>query len=213
MFVDTIRVRRLCVLLIMLAAGVGLPGRVTAHERRSVDSLRWEVGWLEEPVYAGLRNGIVLTLHDATGKPIEDIGDAIKVEAIFGDQKLGPLSLRPAEEQRGVFIAAMIPTRPGTYAFRFTGTFRGQKIDETFTCSEKTFDCVVGSAEIEFPLQDPSRAELAGRLDRLAPRIDAVVDRSNQASATARLARNLALSAIVVAVIGFVVSVGVIRRR
>ncbi len=209
----TIRVLLLGTLFIVLAPCLGLPDQVAAHERRSVGTWRMEVGWLEEPVYAGLRNWIALELHDASGKPVDDLGDAVKVEVMFGDQRLGPLLLRSAEGQRGVFVAALIPTRPGTYAFRFTGTLRGQKIDETFTCSEQSFDCVISSTEIEFPAADPSRAELAGRLDRMAPRIETSLDQAARGSAAAGQARMLAGGAMAIAILGLVAILVVMRKR
>ena len=36
--------------------------------------------------------------------------------------------------------ASIIPTRPGDYTFHFIGTISGQKVDDQFTSSDKTFD-------------------------------------------------------------------------
>ena len=57
----------------------------------------------------------------------------------------------------------MVPTRPGAYTFHFTGTIRGDAIDETFKSSDTTFDDIKAASEVEFPAKDPSTGELAQR--------------------------------------------------
>src|SRR5439155_1269471 len=127
-----------------------------------------------------------------------NLGDTLKVEVVFGDQKSDMLALEPAfdvEEGFGTpggYQASLIPTRPGTYTFHFVGSVKGQKVDQTFTSSEKTFDSPHAPSEVEFPAQDPSTADLASRLDRLSPRVDtapAAPDRCGPAGESAAPAR------------------------
>jgi hypothetical protein len=75
-----------------------------------------------------------------------------------------------------------------------SGTVAGHVVEARSTCSARTFDCVSDAAEIEFPVKDPSRAELARKLDR-------VVARAERASNDAAGARMLALVALIVAVV------------
>jgi hypothetical protein len=70
-------------------------GHAVAHEHRRVGAYELTVGWVDEPVYVGFKNGVVLLLKHA-GKPVTDLGDGLKVEIILGTQKLGPLLLDPA---------------------------------------------------------------------------------------------------------------------
>ena len=185
---------------------------VAAHEHRTVGHYDMTVGWVDEPTYIGSKNAVQLFLHDGSGKPVNDLGDTLKVEVIFGDQKTSPLGLDPAfdlEEHFGTpgeYRAAVIPTRPGNYTFHFVGSIKGQKVDQSFTTSEKTFDPVKDAAEIEFPAKDPSAADLATRVDRLNPRIDAAQQSVGQA-------RTLAISVIVLGALVLVVGLAAGRRR
>jgi hypothetical protein len=66
----------------------------------------------------------------------------------------------------------MIPTRPGTYEFHFTGEAGGEQIDEVFTSSETTFDSPSDPAQFQFPAKDPSTAELAQAVEQLQDQQD-----------------------------------------
>ena len=47
-----------------IAAALSLTfGSVLAHEGREVGEYRFVVGWMEEPTYEGLRNGVELPCH------------------------------------------------------------------------------------------------------------------------------------------------------
>ncbi len=178
-----------------------IPGIVSAHEHRPVGEYEMVVGWIDEPPFVGFKNGVELRLADAGGKPVLDLGDALKVEVIFGGQKTEALTLAPAfgatSGRPGEYRAPVIPTRPGTYAFHFVGTIRGQKVNEVFTASEQTFDLVQASSEIEFPAKDPTRADLALRVQRLAPRLDRVVELTDQVKALAILGIVLGVAGVI----------------
>src|SRR5439155_8141577 len=116
---------------------------------------------------------------DKNHKPILDLGDTLTVDVSSGG-KTTSLSFQAAFEPGGDgtpgdYRANLIPTRPGTYAFRVNGTIKGVKVDETFTCSEKTFDCVKDPSEVEFPAQDPDNAALARALASDKTRLVALI--------------------------------------
>ena len=85
--------------LAMVAFGIAacvllaLPRITLTHEHRRVGPYEMTVGWAEEPTYAGLKNAALLILTDASGKPVTDLTDTLKVEVVFGNQKTGLLSL------------------------------------------------------------------------------------------------------------------------
>lgn len=151
-----------------------------AHERRTVGPVSFVVGWVNEPSYAGFLNAVQLRVSDAAG-PITDVGDALKVEVRFGDQKVGPVTMAPAFGSPGEYRSNLIPSRPGVYTFRFVGTLRGQQLNESFTSSDTTFESPKEPTEAEFPVKDPTTAQLAGRLDRVEPRIDALATARSEA--------------------------------
>jgi hypothetical protein len=188
-----------------------------AHERRQVGSYAMRVGWAEEPTFAGVKNAVQLLLSDATGKPVTDLPEGLKVEIIFGTQKMGPLPLEAAFGKTfgkpGDFRAAVIPTRPGNYTFHFVGELNGQRIDQSFTSSDKTFDPVQESVAIEFPVKDPSPGELADKLDRVAGRIESAQAAAQGAAAAAGQARILGAIGVVAGIAGVVVAVSMNRRR
>ncbi len=191
-------------------------GRAVAHEHRHVGPIEMVVGWADEPAFVGFKNGVQLILA-AADRPLLDLGDTLKVEVLFGNEKLGPVPLQRAFGKTygrpGDYRAPLIPTRAGTYTFHFVGTIKDQKVDQSFTCSEKTFDCVDDSSGIEFPAKDPSRAELAGRVERLSPRIEAVQAAATEAKDGAATGRTLAIVGIVLAAVALVVSFRGGRRQ
>lgn len=191
-----------------------LAGSALAHERRTVGPVQMVVGWANEPAYAGFLNAVQLRVSDDAG-PITDVGDALKVEVTFGDQKIGPLAMAAAFGSPGEYRSAMVPTRPGTYTFRFVGTVKGQQIDQSFTSSERTFDSPKETADIEFPVKDPSRGQLASRVDRIEPRVDqvrsAVESDVDDAKSAASWATALAVVGLLVGLAG--VAFGVSARR
>jgi len=144
-----------------------------AHESRKVGRWNFDVGWQIEPTYTGFPNAVHLGLNDANDKPYLTLGDTLKVDVTTGGKSI-TLAFQPnfegGEGELGVYIAAVLPTRPGTYAFRIYGTIKGDKIDQTFTCGETTFDCVKDAAEAQFPVRDPSSAQLATKIDKAAGR-------------------------------------------
>ena len=213
--------RRLCglgaALSLALLLSLMFTGTARAHERRQVGAYVMRVGWADEPTYAGVKNGVQLLLSDVSGKPVTDLPEDLKVEIVFGSQKMGPLPLEAAFGKSfgrpGDFRAAIIPTRPGNYTFHFVGSLNGQRVDQSFTSSDKTFDPVTEAAAIEFPAKDPSPGELAGLLERLGPRIDEGQASARDAAAAASQARVLSIIGILVGAVGIVVGVSSGRRR
>lgn len=206
---DLMERRKVAILLVTTIGLVWTLSTVAfAHEHRHVGSVEMTVGWVDEPTFVGFKNAAQLILN-SDGKPILDLGDTLKVEVIFGNDKLGPLPLQRAFGatfgRPGDYHAPLIPTRAGTYTFHFIGTIKNEKVDQSFTCSEKTFDCAAESSAIEFPAKDPSRAELAGRLDRLSPRLDTAQAAVTEAADAASTARTMGIIGIVLAIIALAV--------
>jgi hypothetical protein len=198
-----------------LSVPLGLVPTVDAHEHRQVGPVEMTVGWADEPTFAGQKNAVQLLLKDSSGKPITDLGDTLQVRVTFGSQQTAPLPLSRAFGKSfgtpGDYRAAIIPTRPGNYTFHFVGTVGQQKIDQSFSTSDTTFDPVSDASEIQFPVKDPSAGEMAGRLDRLGPRVDAAQSSARDAGAAASQSRTLAVAGIVVG--GVALVVGLLARR
>ncbi len=187
-----------------------------AHEQRQVGAYQLTVGWQHEPTYVGVENAVQLFVKDANGNPVDDLGNppTLQVTAATGAKTSDPLDIRASFDPdtslgtHGEFDAAVIPTTPGTYVFHLTGMIGGQKIDEKFTSSDKTFDDVQAPTAIEFPNQDPTSGDLAANLSRLNPRVTRAADKANSA-------QTLALVAMIVGVVvgGAGIVVGLTRGR
>ena len=151
---------------------VAMASPAAAHEQRDIAGLHAEVGWGIEPTYAGFQNSVQLILTDANDQPVTDLGDTLNVAVTSGNQTtelpvVPDFSLGPdVDGDPGDYRAWIVPTRPGTYSFHFTGTIRGQAVDETFTSSETTFDDVADPTAIEVPAKDPTIGQLADKVDR-----------------------------------------------
>ncbi|MGH2787053.1 MAG: hypothetical protein ACRDJV_03955 [Actinomycetota bacterium] len=207
-----------------LAVLVGLAGVVllvpalpaSAHESRKVGPYEFVVGWADEPTFTGAKNAVSLSISDfQSERPItEDVDVAMDVEVLFEDASTS-LTMEPTFSDPSVFEADLAPTRPGEYTFHFVGAVGDLEVDESFTSGPETFNSPVELNEIQFPVQDPSTAELADRFDRELPRVEdqAVTAAENAAATTsddvdsARLIALIALGLGVVAVILGVVAI------
>jgi hypothetical protein len=210
-----------------VALGVSLvfamAGPAFAHEQRTVGSFSVEVGWGDEPTYAGEKNSIQLIIKDANDQPVVDLGDSLKVEVKSGDQTM-TLPVEPnfsvgddPSGEPGDYRAWLIPTAPGTYSFHFTGTIHGEAVDQTFTSSDTTFDDVADPATIEFPSKDPTTGQLADRLDRETARVgdtaNAAASRANKAKDDAGRVQLIAIAGLVIAIGALVVGIIAVRRQ
>jgi hypothetical protein len=157
---------------LIAATALSFPGLASAHEEKRVGKVSLEIGWAQEPAFAGLPNAVQLSIRRG-GAPVEDA--VLTAVVVFGDPdsatRTDQLPLDPVADAPGEYRAFVIPTRPGTYTFEITGKVGGKNIDETFTSGEQTFDEVLNPGEAQFPEQDPTQGELAERLERIDARI------------------------------------------
>lgn len=197
-----------------LLMAVSIPA--SAHEVRTVGAYQFTVGWLHEPAYADEQNAVQFLLKDASGNPLNDLGDTLKVEVLYQGQKMAAQSLVPTFDpdtglgMQGEYLASLIPTRPGKYTFHFTGTIKNQSVDQSFTSGPNTFDEVKEPNAVEFPAQDPTRSQVSQKLDRLDARLAAA---QTSAQNDAALARDLAIVAIVLGVLGTAALVMLLTSR
>src|SRR4051812_25305172 len=105
------------------------PTAALAHERRDVGNYQFVVGFINEPALQDQPNGIDLRITDkATNQPVEGADKTIKAMIAFGGSQAKEFPLRALFGKPGAYTADLIPTRPGTYVFTFTGTINGQAV-------------------------------------------------------------------------------------
>jgi hypothetical protein len=190
-------------LVAVLVALVAAPA-APAHVSRSAGPLRLEFGWRVEPPYSGSTNAVEVAVSDGSGAPVADPRARLVAQVSFGETTRD-LELRPAGGS-GRFAATIVPTRPGVYAFRVTGTFRGRRVDVGATCSQSTFECVTGPGALQFPVADPSASQLDSKLDRALARADRSADKAGRAQA-------IAIGALVAAALAMLAAFGLGLRR
>ena len=191
----------------------------SAHEHRPVAGGKYEftVGWADEPTFTGFKNGVSVTITDAAHKAVTDITDTLKVQVKSGE-KTADYTLEPAFEvgefgTPGEYRADLIPTKAGVYSFHFTGTIRGDAVDETFTSSDTTFDGAKDASEVEFPDKAPSAGQLSERIARESARAQAARAAADKAKDDASGARTVGLAGVVVGALGLVVGAVALTRK
>jgi len=192
--------------VIALVVALIVSAQASAHEVRPVGNGNYSmtVGFLNEPSYVGLENGLYVNIVQIGGanEPVEDLQETLRAEVIFGASTM-PLTLTPLEGSPGSYVARFIPTRTGDYTFHISGTIADQSIDEEFRSSPNTFDSVQPADAAQFPDPVPAGADLA----------DALSDAEDDASS----ARTLAIIGIGVGAFGLLIALFVfgmsLRRK
>jgi hypothetical protein len=206
----------LAVLLLSLLAAPAL-----AHgEHKVADNYTFVVGFGTEPAYAGVTNSVQLVISN-NGRPVTD-AKGLKAAVSTGDAEPRAMPLQPyfgtGWGEKGDYRAFFIPTAPGAYTFRITGTLGGKKVDKSYTSGKDGFDEVSDPTEVQYPAPEPSGSQLNTRLDRETARLNAALD-AQQAAADDQVAgaRRIATIGLVVGALGLLAAVGLgvvaLRRR
>jgi hypothetical protein len=196
-----------------------LASPAAAHEEKAVGKYHLVVGFGDEPAYAGEQNSVQLILADANQQPVTDLGNTLEVEVTTGSAEPLKLSMEPFFEvgefgTPGDYRAFFIPTAPGGYSFHFTGTIKGQKIDQTFESGPRSFSEVEDPAPVQYPVQQPTGGQLATRADRETARIDAALTQErDQARDDAASARTLAIAGLIVGALGLLAGGAALAMR
>ncbi len=167
--------------LMLITASLAFAPSAAAHAHISVGDYELTIGWVNEPTYVGVPNGIEVLIEDADAQPVTDLAPgALMVVVSTAEAETPPLPLEPGFSIEGGFgtpgsyEAELMPTTPGDYTFHFTGSIGDQPVDVELTSGEDTFSTVQSSSEIEFPVKVPTLADVATRLDRIDGRIEAL---------------------------------------
>lgn len=192
--------RRRGLALALSAALLALPDAIHAADKQTVGSLQLTIGWGDEPAFAGFRNSIDVGVSDNAGAPGVDPSNALSVEVSFGERRLR-LPLIPVERQPGLYRAWFVPSRAGSYAFHITGRLKGETIEISSTCSEKTFQCVTEARDAQFPERDPSAAQLTDSISQSQARVQQAIDDAAEARLISFVALALSAGAVALAVL------------
>ena len=186
--------------LVVVASFAIYGGTAAAHERRTVGPYEFEVGWLNEPAFAGLMNGLDLSVTDTrSDKGVEGLEKTLTVDVQTGG--LAPLALTIAARfgTPGAYDGNFMPTVAGTYTFHIQGKIDTQNIDEKFESGPGRFDDVDSATAVQYPVKVPGGDALSKRLDDLQGGLDQT--------------RLVAAAALVVGIVALGAAFAVSRRR
>jgi hypothetical protein len=132
-----------------------------AHEQVDSGSYHFEIGWVNEPVLVGERNGLDLFVaaKDSPETGLSDLESNLTFGVEYGSARQ-EYDVVPVEDNPGHYTAAFVPTREGQYTFHLTGTIQDEAVDVKVEPEE-----VVAAGQLAFPEALPSAAELAAKLD------------------------------------------------
>jgi len=193
---------------------------VLAHERREVGAYQLVVGFLTEPAFEGLKNGVDLrVLARETQQPVEGLERTLQVELTYvpsGAAKV--LRLRIIYREPGHYTADLIPTVPGHYRFRFFGSLAGTEINETFDsrAGGGQFDDVDASADLQFPERLPALREMQSAIRGTQQTAQQAQDAALAAQAGRTSAQTIAIIGAVLGALGLATGIGAVltaRKR
>src|SRR2546428_9800968 len=136
------------------------------HERRAVGPYPFVVGWINEPAYVNVANGLSLDVTETSGsKPVEGLASTLRAEVIVGGgaKKLS-LDLATGEATPGHYEGRFIPTKAGDYIFHIFGVAGARKGGVRFPFGAKTLLGAASPGPPQFPHPGPAHAGLAAPL-------------------------------------------------
>jgi hypothetical protein len=206
------------VVAVLLVPLLAVPA--SAHGEHKVANYTLEVGFGTEPGYAGVTNSVQVTISN-NGKPVTD-AKGLKVAVSTGDAEPRQMPLEPyfGDDfgEPGDYRAFFIPTAPGAYTFKLTGSLGGKKIDQSYTSGKDGFDEIVDPSEAQYPAPEPTGSQLTTRLDRETDRINAALAADREAAdSEVASARRMATLGLAVGALGLLAAIAVgvlaLRRR
>jgi hypothetical protein len=199
---------------------LALAGPASAHGEHKIANYTLEVGFGTEPGYAGQTNSVQVMISN-NGKPVTD-AKGLKVAVTTGDAEPKQMALEPyfGDDwgEKGDYRAFFIPTAPGAYTFKLTGSLGGKKIDKSYTSGKDGFDEITDPSEVQYPVPEPTGSQLTTRLDRETDRINAALAAEREAADDeVASARRTATIGLVVGGLGLLAAIAVgvlaLRRR
>jgi len=186
--------------LFLSAALLALSAPIRAIDKQTVGTIQLTMGWGDESAFAGSRNSIDVGVSDITGAAVADPTNTLNVEVLFGERRLS-LPLLPVERQPGRYRAWIVPSRAGRYAFHISGRLKGEAIDITSACSEKTFQCVTEPGDVQFPEKDPTSAQLAETVSHSQARVQQAIDDATEARLISFVSMAISAASVALAVL------------
>lgn len=153
----------------------------------------------------------------ATRTRVTGLGSTLQVEVYhLPTDASREMPLSEVYNDPGHYIAEFIPTAPGDYSMRFFGSIEGNAIDETFYAGPNTFDTVVASDAIQFPVVLESNREIQNATQGALDSVQELESEVDTASSTASTGMIIGIVGILFGVIATgtsIFAITIARRR
>ena len=126
------------------------------------------------------------------------------------------MPLTESFDDPGHYVAEFIPTAPGDYRVRFFGSIEGNLIDETFDSGPDTFDTVIASDAIQFPVVLESNREIQNAAQGALDAVQKLENDLDKTSSAASLGMIIGIGGIAFGLIALalsIVAITISRRR
>ncbi|MCI0438659.1 MAG: hypothetical protein L0177_05955 [Chloroflexi bacterium] len=222
--------KKISAALLVMALAALSANTALAHERRDVGEYSFVVGFIVEPAFEGLKNGLDIRVteahHEEAGAPgtsgpapvaghtheeeseptpVEGLQDTLQAELTHvasGASRI--MALRTIFRDPGHYTADLIPTSSGVYEIRIFGTIEGTPVDETFISrgGGGDFGDIEPSADLQFPESVPAARELESAVRGAQTSVQAAQTTASDASDSASTATMLGIVGIVLGAVG-----------
>ena len=152
-----------------------------------------------------------------TANRVSGLASTLRVELMhISTSSSVEMSLTEKFDDPGHYIAEFIPTAPGDYRVRFFGSIEETPIDETFDSGPDTFDTVIPSDAIQFPIVLESNREIQnaaqGALDAVQV-LENEVNANSSAASTSMIVGAIGILIGGIAIGMSVFAITIARRR
>ncbi|MBI2867639.1 MAG: hypothetical protein HYX97_04820 [Chloroflexi bacterium] len=206
--------------IVAIVLSLLVPATALAHEQRDVGKYHFVAGWIVEPAFEGIKNGVDLRVSATDGqKPVEGLEQTLQVEITHVPSNTSKaVSLRTIFRDPGHYTYDLIPTASGVYRFRVFGIIEGTQINETFVSrgGGGGFGDIEPSKDLQFPVQLPEVREIQGVTRGAQSAAEQAQDVALKADDSASLARTLSIVGIALGGLGLVAgvaSIAAVRRK
>jgi len=145
-----------CLIVFILLLGPSISA--LAHGTTQVGDYELEIGFLNEPVYQDVPNGLdLIVTNTKTNEAVNGLENNLQVEIIHGASKK-TLELAPQDGVDGAYTADVIPTETGDYTWHIFGKINNTPVDVSMTSAPDTFNSVESQDQAFFPAVAPTLA-------------------------------------------------------
>ena len=158
-----------------------------------------------------------LSASDATRRRVTGLASTLQVEVThLATDVSKEMPLTELIDDPGHYVAEFVPTAPGEYRMRFFGTIEGNAIDETFDAGPDTFDTVVPSDAIQFPVVLESNREIRnaaqGALDSVQ-QLETDLDAAESTARTGIIIGIVGTGFGLISLVASIIAITIARRR